>query len=230
NQFVVCVRGGLFHRLLILDADTLEQVRELEVVEHRKRWDEGAMSPGVTEIAVSPQGDAILTFGKYSDNNYQLTYWEAPDWKPQRAPESTFPPIDMARDPSIWGIVGKREFGVWEPNQFSVRAVKTWDRPALEADVERTHIGRCSMAITQDGIWVATGGQDGRVALWDTLNGRGPFFYRAHLSPVVGMTFSPSGDTLVTAGQDNEICIWSLSGHAEMKTWKAPKTRRTTAR
>ncbi len=66
------------------------------------------------------------------------------------------------------------------------------------------------MAFSPEGKQCATGGDDCVICLWDTNTGK--LLYRlsvCHRGPITSLQFTPQG-TLVSAGQDNTLRIWSL--------------------
>jgi DNA excision repair protein ERCC-8 len=77
---------------------------------------------------------------------------------------------------------------------------------------------------------VASGGSDGRIALWDIRAARSCLFYLdyektvssknagqhtdrsvAHNGPVVGLTFTPDGNQIVSLAKDNRLQLWNAS-------------------
>jgi WD40 repeat protein len=76
-----------------------------------------------------------------------------------------------------------------------------------------------------DGKWLATGGWDGQVMLWD-MTGSDPFGaprYRLSMpqrQPVRTLAFSKSGNRLIAGGQNGMALVWDLrSGVLSPKVW-----------
>lgn len=66
------------------------------------------------------------------------------------------------------------------------------------------------IAASPDGRWLATGGLDQAVRLWDAANGRLVATLRGHTRRVSGLAFSPDGRQLASASWDTTARLWSL--------------------
>jgi WD40 repeat protein len=63
-------------------------------------------------------------------------------------------------------------------------------------------------------IRIASGGMDGTVRLW-TIDGKAaaePF--KAHVGPVLSVSFSPDGTRIVSGGMDGTVRLWTIDGKA----------------
>ena len=67
-----------------------------------------------------------------------------------------------------------------------------------------------ALALSADGRWLASGGTDGVVTLWDVETGRAVTWLTGSYGAVSTLAFSPSGDRLYGAGQDSVIKVWTL--------------------
>lgn len=71
--------------------------------------------------------------------------------------------------------------------------------------------GATSVAMTTDGVWGASGGEDGQIRIWSLTDGKLQHEFPAHhQKPVFGMSFSPNGKSLATAGHDGTVCLWGV--------------------
>jgi WD40 repeat protein len=95
--------------------------------------------------------------------------------------------------------------------------------PALVAELKDGHRGGIlAVAFSPDGQWVATGGDDKGICLWN-VNGQrlqGPL-PGGHLAPVTSVKFL-SQNQLVSAGKDNHLMVWQLGADG-----KSASVRRT---
>ena len=60
----------------------------------------------------------------------------------------------------------------------------------------------------------ATGGEDGRIAVWKSGNPVPELTFEGHTAPIVALAVSPDGDTIASASWDRSIRLWPLKGGA----------------
>jgi serine/threonine protein kinase/WD40 repeat protein len=65
-----------------------------------------------------------------------------------------------------------------------------------------------SLAWSRDGRWLAAGGEDGWVTLWDAPGRRQVNHWRAHSKMITGLAFTPAGDRLASCGQDDFTAVF----------------------
>ncbi len=86
------------------------------------------------------------------------------------------------------------------------------------------HAGRVwSVAFRPGGFFVATGGDDGTIRIWDDANGEQRALLTGHSGPVYSVTYSPDAAVIASAGSDHTVRIWDpgtgqqraqLTGHS----------------
>ncbi|MCC7264641.1 MAG: M6 family metalloprotease domain-containing protein [Candidatus Latescibacteria bacterium] len=67
-----------------------------------------------------------------------------------------------------------------------------------------------ALAFSPQGRWLATGGPDGLVRLWELATRREAGFRGRHLDQVEALAFSPDGRWLAAAGADGVVQVWEL--------------------
>ncbi|MEQ8995125.1 MAG: AAA family ATPase [Coleofasciculus sp. B1-GNL1-01] len=71
--------------------------------------------------------------------------------------------------------------------------------------------GVWGVSLSPDGKYIATGGEDGTVHIWN-LAGQKIAKLDAHQREVMSVSFSPDGQRLATSGKDGNAKLWNLSG------------------
>jgi WD40 repeat protein len=99
--------------------------------------------------------------------------------------------------------------------------VRIWDfatgTPAREIG-DRQHQWHCG-ALSPDGQTLATGGEDGGIALWDVQTGEQKGSADAHHGGVVAVCFVGDGSRLASAGSDGTIKLWHLPSERLLATF-----------
>jgi eukaryotic-like serine/threonine-protein kinase len=140
----------------------------------------------------------------------------------------------------LWETADGRELSVLQGHEREVWAVafcekddrlvsasndhkaKVWD--PVRAKVLFSFEHQCpltSVAWSPDGRWIATGGGDNVIHIWDPDNGKEIRSLAGHLGFVTALSFDPSGRRLASASQDQTIKIWDLASWQEAFTLRA---------
>lgn len=97
---------------------------------------------------------------------------------------------------------------------FDTSAIRwSLDRNAA-AQVMRFHESAVNaVAIFPDGR-LATGGEDGRIAIWQPDQPVPALTYQGHTAPIVSLTIAPDATMIASASWDRTIRLWPLAGGA----------------
>ena len=81
--------------------------------------------------------------------------------------------------------------------------------PALRRAILTGHVGLLTeVAIAPDGTWLASGGEDGTVRIWDPATGQQRAALTGHDGAVRAVAIAPDGTWLASAGEDGTVRIW----------------------
>jgi WD40 repeat protein len=90
------------------------------------------------------------------------------------------------------------------PTEVAMRDPWADDGPRIE--IQRRHSGRVgALAWSADGRWIASGGADRVVMLWDRRTGRKVCTLREHTDDVEALAFSPDGALFASAGDGRAL-------------------------
>jgi len=81
---------------------------------------------------------------------------------------------------------------------------------SLEHPLSGALPGVNAVAFAPDGKILASGGEDGAIALWDSQTGRLLRNIKAHQHGIKTIAFSPDGQTLASGSGDNTIKLWDV--------------------
>lgn len=93
-------------------------------------------------------------------------------------------------------------------------------RPALKI-MDNAQSGGTAIAFNGVSDTVASGGNSGRIKLWELPDGQAKAQWKAHGDSVTGIFFLGEGGELVSAGYDGDVALWGKGGEA-VRRWKTP--------
>ncbi len=131
----------------------------------------------------------------------------------------------------IWDIKERRKVRVLEGHANNVRSLcldmngllfsgsddhtlRIWDiqQGVALGDVDVLKRDCRSVAISEDGRFMATGGGDGTIAIWDISTGSLHGRLKGHGDSVDSLCFSPDGRLLASGASDSSLYVWALDG------------------
>ena len=78
------------------------------------------------------------------------------------------------------------------------------------------------IAYSQDGQYIATGGDDGKVKLWNTVSGFCFVTFTEHTSGISALEFAKQGQVLFAASLDGTVRAYDLVRYRNFRTFTSP--------
>lgn len=79
------------------------------------------------------------------------------------------------------------------------------------------------LAYSPDGQYVATGSDDSKVKVWNTLSGFCFVTFSEHTAGVTGVTFNQNGQVIISASLDGTVRAFDLSRYRNFRTFTSPR-------
>jgi WD40 repeat protein len=177
--------------------------------------------PGVW-LAFSPDGKSLLTA---RHDHMRGTAHEAHTWDVR-----TGHSLGLLRLRDSGGIA-VYQLGGDGKTLFALKSVpaatrlRVWDLATQrERSFDEGHTGAVrTVAIDQTGRWLASGGADGTVRLWDLAGRPGLVrMLRGHNLDVLAVAFSPDGKLLASGGADEKVVLWYSADGRQAGTLAGP--------
>jgi WD40 repeat protein len=209
NSNRLCVEGLCKVQQADLLRVGMRAVVEPELASEQLRELDGHTGP-VTALAVSPDGGRLATASE--DRTVALWTWPGGNRLAVLPHPAEVHAVVLRRLPCHCLITGcadglLRAWSVSTPGG-------TWEPVVWEGGHEGPV--RC-LALSGDGRWCASAGEDRRIGLWETATGKRRCWLQdeaagkdtAHQGAVTWVQFTPDG-CLISAGRDNVLNVWRL--------------------
>ncbi|MGW1997978.1 NB-ARC domain-containing protein [Embleya sp. NPDC001921] len=104
--------------------------------------------------------------------------------------------------------VTARQHQLTGPRLVNAWAIPDHPSPALERVLTGHTYAVNAVAISPDGTWLVSAGDDGTVRIWDRTTGTCTATLTEHTGPVNAVAIAQDGTWLATAGRDRVVRIW----------------------
>jgi WD40 repeat protein/tRNA A-37 threonylcarbamoyl transferase component Bud32 len=176
------------------DLDSGTRLTVLRVENPQRRFD---------AVAFSPDGRTLAAIGYNGAAPNDLYLWDAVTGRFLRE----IPDQEIQNGLLVFAPDSNRVFAVMFDRMIafdlqSNRVIRSWK---LHGDSIRT------VAVSPDGGYLASGGDDGEIRVWRTSDGAALGAWNAQSPGITAIAFSPSGATLATGAQDGSLRVWDMA-------------------
>ena len=167
----------------------------------------------VNAVAFSPNGKLVAAVNKEG----KLQIWNPALEKSKRLvsgldahPHSEAYQVAFGKDTSVIFTCGSnKKVQQWVGLGPDGESLPGHGKPTtLDADAP-TNVE--AMAVSRDGRFLAAGGTDKAIRLWDLTAGKLARVFQGHTDKITALAFSPDGKTLVSGSGDQSIRLWAVS-------------------
>ncbi|KAK6486703.1 PWP2 small subunit processome component [Huso huso] len=120
--------------------------------------------------------------------------------------------INSMGDWIAFGCAGLGQLLVWE-----------WQSESFVLKQQGHFNNMVALAYSPDGQYIATGGDDGKVKVWNTNSGFCFVTFTDHTSSVTAVTFNSTGFVIVSASLDGTVRAFDLHRYRNFRTFTSPR-------
>ena len=107
-------------------------------------------------------------------------------------------------------------FGVADLGQL---LVWEWQSETYVLKQQGHYYDVCAVAYSPDGTTIVTGGDDGKVKVWQTATGFCTVTFTEHTAPVKAVTFAKGGNVVISASVDGTVRAFDLLRYRNFRTF-----------
>ena len=79
------------------------------------------------------------------------------------------------------------------------------------------------IAYSPSGLYIASGGEDGKLKIWNVLNGQCFVTFNEHNAPVTGIQFKSNGHVICSSSLDGTVRAFDLNRYRNFRTFTTPQ-------
>ncbi len=79
------------------------------------------------------------------------------------------------------------------------------------------------LAYSPSGMYIASGGEDGKVKVWNTFNGQCFVTFNEHNAPITGIQFKSNGQVICSSSLDGTVRAFDLNRYRNFRTFTTPQ-------